>query len=87
MAQNNEEGLQHTHKFLNKVMGELEMQRRAIIGLKAQRDIDRSRRLQLIMRLKKYRDKQLKFNFQLLFLTTINFLMMALIIYKGIKNV
>lgn len=44
--------------FNNGVMGELEMQRRALVAIKAQRDVDRKRRLQLIMKLKKQRDEQ-----------------------------
>ncbi len=36
---------------------ELEMQRRALVAIKAQRDVDRSRRLLLIKRMKKEHDK------------------------------
>ncbi len=39
--------------FRIRVGTELEMQRRALVSIKAQRDIDRSRRLMLIKRLKK----------------------------------
>jgi uncharacterized protein with von Willebrand factor type A (vWA) domain len=44
---------------------ELEMQRRALVGLKAQRDIDRSRRLMFIKRVKKERDTAKKLNLKL----------------------
>lgn len=40
-------------EWFYRVSGELEMQRRALVGLKAQRDIDRSRRLMFIRRVKK----------------------------------
>jgi hypothetical protein len=53
------EGLMH------RIITELEMQRRALVGIKAQRDIDRSRRLQLIKRLKKERNEQRDMNFKL----------------------
>ena len=43
---------------LNKMGNELEMQRRDLIGLKQQRDIDRSRRLMLIKRMKKEHEEQ-----------------------------
>lgn len=44
----------HINKeFREKAATELEMQRRALVGLKAQRDIDRNRRLMLINRIKK----------------------------------
>lgn len=46
---------ENNHKF-NLVANELNMQSRALVGLKAQRDIDRSRRLMLIKRMKKERD-------------------------------
>lgn len=51
------------HKVSSAAYNELEMQRRALVGLKAQRDIDRSRRLMLIKRMKKEHNehkKQLK---------------------------
>lgn len=44
-------------KCLDINKNELELQRRALIGLKTQRDIDRNRRLMLIRRLKRERDK------------------------------
>ncbi len=44
---------------------ELEMQRRALVAIKTQRDVDRSRRLMLIKRLKKQQDEQKKLNFKL----------------------
>lgn len=44
------------------IFSELEMQRRALVAIKAQRDVDRKRRLQLIMRLKKQRDEQKVWN-------------------------
>lgn len=43
----------HTDRWYASICQELEMQRRALVGLKAQRDIDRSRRLMLLKRVKK----------------------------------
>lgn len=53
-----EQSLIHFNKASEQVYTELEMQRRALISIKAQRDVDRKRRLQLIKRLKKQRDEQ-----------------------------
>lgn len=47
------------------ISGELEMQRRALVGLKTQRDIDRSRRLMLIRRMKKEQNLAKKREFKL----------------------
>ncbi len=46
-------------------VNELEMQRRALVGLKVQRDVDRKRRLQLLKRLKKHRDQVKKSSLQM----------------------
>jgi Inner membrane complex protein len=43
----------YTNAQFKTVATELEMQRRALVSLKAQRDVDRTRRLQFIMRTKK----------------------------------
>jgi hypothetical protein len=45
--------------------GELEMQRRALIAIKSQRDIDRSRRLMLLKRIKKEQQAHKKMEFKL----------------------
>jgi len=44
------------NNLANSVINELEMQRRALVSLKMQRDVDRKRRLQLINKLRKFRD-------------------------------
>jgi hypothetical protein len=46
--------------WCNAAKEEFEMQRRALIGLKAQRDVDRKRRLTLIRRMKTEQDKAQK---------------------------
>jgi hypothetical protein len=56
--------IQAHNQLANGVIGELEMQRRALVSLKAQRDIDRKRKLQLLKRLKKHHDKQKQVNFR-----------------------
>lgn len=61
---------------ISKIITELEMQRRALVNIKAQRDIDRKRRLQLIMRLKKQRDEQKKLNFKIILGITFLFLIL-----------
>lgn len=50
---NHEEYLQSLSNQLKLVAGELEMQRRALVAIKTQRDIDRNRRLMLMNRIKK----------------------------------
>lgn len=45
----------HNQRWIGGISSELEMQRRALVGIKTQRDIDRSRRLMLIRRMKKER--------------------------------
>lgn len=45
-------------EYLTRIISELEFQRRVIVGLKEQRDIDRKRRLQFIRRLKKEKQQQ-----------------------------
>lgn len=52
----------HQHKVFETVKTTIDMQSRALVALKAQRDIDRSRRLMLIRRLKKQRDEVHKLN-------------------------
>lgn len=47
-------------KISRSIAAELEMQRRALVAIKAQRDIDRSRRLMLIKRMKKEHDEHKK---------------------------
>jgi hypothetical protein len=51
--------------WITSIGSELEMQRRALVGLKAQRDIDRNRRLMFIKRVKKERDEARKLNLKL----------------------
>lgn len=43
----------HYHQWFGQIGAELEMQRRALVAIKMQRDVDRSRRLMLIKRMKK----------------------------------
>ncbi len=50
---------------LQAVYNELEMQRRALISLKTQRDIDRSRRLTLLKRIKKEQSQHKEKEFRL----------------------
>lgn len=61
--------LQELHEYnlhiFNLIKTELEMQRRALVALKTQRDIDRRRRLSFIQRVKKERDQARKENFKL----------------------
>lgn len=52
-------------KWFGSIQNELEMQRRALVGLKAQRDVDRKRRLTLIKRMKKDQDIAKKHEFKL----------------------
>lgn len=47
------------------IYAELEMQRQALVALKTQRDIDRSRRLMFMRRVKKQHDKLRQENWQL----------------------
>ena len=51
--QRHEDHLGNLTQFCKAAQTELEMQRRALVGLKTQRDIDRNRKLLLIRRLKK----------------------------------
>lgn len=60
-----EEALKYAHLVNSRIAGELEMQRRAIVAIKAQRDIDRSRRLMLIRRLKKAKAAQKRHDLKL----------------------
>jgi hypothetical protein len=48
--------IQNSAKNEQLIVQELEMQRRALVAIKMQRDVDRSRRLTLIRRIKKERD-------------------------------
>lgn len=66
-------------RFQNVVMTELEMQRRALISIKAQRDVDRSRRLMLIRRLKK-EHKRTEFKLKLAMGASVIFTIAALIV-------
>ncbi len=50
---NHDQMLNQVAQYVGKIMTELEMQRRALVALKQQRDVDRSRRLMLIQRMKK----------------------------------
>ncbi len=50
-----QEQLDQHEEVLKAVCAELEMQRRALVAIKVQRDVDRSRRLMLIKRLGKER--------------------------------
>lgn len=50
---NHATSLQNLYNWCHAAKNELELQRRALVGVKAQRDIDRSRRLMLIRRIKK----------------------------------
>jgi hypothetical protein len=53
------------NRLVQVVSNELENQRKALVALKKQRDIDRKRRLQLLKRLKKHRDEHKKSNLKL----------------------
>lgn len=53
------------NEFIRSASTELESQRRALVGIKAQRTIDRQRRLQFINRVKKERDEARKTIFKL----------------------
>lgn len=61
--------LQEVQEYNSHMFGliktELELQRRALIALKTQRDIDRNRRLMFMNRVKKERDRARKENFKL----------------------
>lgn len=50
---------------LSQIASELEMQRRALVAIKTQRDIDRSRRLMLLKRMKKEQAAHKKASFKL----------------------
>jgi hypothetical protein len=50
---------------MSPIYTELEMQRRALVAIKAQRDIDRNRRLMFIKRVRKERDEAQRLNFKL----------------------
>ena len=50
------------NNFVQSVISELEMQRRALISIKLQRDVDRKRRLTLIKKLRKQRDANMRTN-------------------------
>lgn len=67
---------------MHKVVAELEMQRRALVSLKAQRDLDRHRRLQLIKRLKKYKKQQDQFNLHLKCIVSLSVLVSILLLLK-----
>ena len=58
----------------NSIVTELDMQSRAIIDLKAQTKLDRSRRLALLMRLKSHRSEQRKVNKKLVILSVVSLL-------------
>lgn len=47
---------QSLHSWNGRIANEMEMQRRALVGMKQQRDVDRKRRLQMIHRIKKHKD-------------------------------
>lgn len=49
--------LNDVNRFLPQVSSELEMQRRVLVGLKIQRNIDRRNRLRLLKRLNKEKQK------------------------------
>lgn len=51
--------------YLKLIADELEMQRRALVAIKMQRDVDRKRRLQLIQRLKRERDNNRELTFKI----------------------
>lgn len=61
------EVIDRIEKVASAIQPELEMQRRALVAIKQQRDIDRNRRLMLIRRIKKERDahKKNEFKFKL----------------------
>ena len=59
------DGIHQLMQWCNNAKEELEMQRRALVGLKAQRDVDRKRRLSFIKRVKKENDKQRNREFKL----------------------
>lgn len=59
------DGIHQVMNWCNGAKDELEMQRRALIGLKAQRDVDRKRRLTLIRRIKDERTKAQKHELKL----------------------
>lgn len=54
-----------TDDFIQRAGTELEMQRRALVALKVQQNIDRRNRIRLITRLKKERDSVRNMKFKL----------------------
>lgn len=63
--QKNEEKHAHVQKCLDKIATELELQRQALVSVKIQRHVDRSRRLTFMKRVKKERDQARKLAFKL----------------------
>lgn len=74
---------EHNDRRFELIKNELEMQRQAIVGLISQREIDRSRRLMLIKRMKKGQAESQKSNFKLRLAVGVSLLLTVLLLYKN----